>query len=166
MNKHYEIVFLVNADQSDQVPVLVQRYRSLVEEHNGVVHRYEDWGRRSLAYPINKASKAHYILLNIECNDEVLNELNHNFRFNDAIIRSLVLKRRKAITTPSVMLQAIQAEMLAPKEYKYDRYDNKDKFKKSRYDNADRHSSFIATDESVEENLTVEISEEDTDTNN
>jgi small subunit ribosomal protein S6 len=108
MNRHYEIVFLVHADQSEQVPNMVQRYRNLIETNNGKIHRHEDWGRRQLAYPINKVSKAHYVLMNIECNDTVLAELNHSFRFNDAILRSLVLKRKNAITTPSAMLRVVK----------------------------------------------------------
>jgi len=104
MNRHYEIVFLVNADQSEQVPGMMQRYRTLIESNDGKIHRHEDWGRRQLAYPINKLSKAHYVLMNIECNDTVLAELNHSFRFNDAVLRSMILRRKKAITTPSAML--------------------------------------------------------------
>lgn len=156
MNKHYEIVFLVNADQSSQVPALVQRYRSLVEEHQGVVHRYEDWGRRSLAYPINKANKAHYILMNIECNDEVLNELNHNFRFNDAIIRSLVLKRRKAITSPSSIYTAMQMEVLAQKENKH--YEHK--FKKPRHESSPVEQNGVILVEELSQEIREEISEE------
>jgi small subunit ribosomal protein S6 len=105
MNRHYEIVFLVHADQSEQVPNMVQRYRTLIESNNGKIHRHEDWGRRQLAYPIKKTNKAHYVLMNIECNDTVLAELNHSFLFNDAILRSLVLKRKDAITTPSIMMR-------------------------------------------------------------
>lgn len=102
---HYEIIFLVHPDQSDQVNSMMERYRTIIEEQNGQIHRFEDWGRRQLAYPINKIHKAHYILLNIECNRETLEELSGIFRFNDAVIRYLVLKQKKAITEPSPMLK-------------------------------------------------------------
>lgn len=99
--RHYEIVFLVHPDQSEQVPGMVERYSGLVTNGGGQIHRLEDWGRRHLAYPINKIHKAHYILMNIECSGEVLEELSHNFRFNDAIIRDLVVRRKEAITEES-----------------------------------------------------------------
>ena len=101
--RHYEIVFLVHPDQSEQVPAMVERYRGIIEGGEGVIHRYEDWGRRQLAYPINKIYKAHYILLNIECEKEVLDELTSAFRFNDAVIRNMVMKMDKAVTTPSLL---------------------------------------------------------------
>ena len=103
--RHYEIVFLVHPDQSEQVPGMVERYTKLIEDGSGVVHRHEDWGRRQLAYPINKIHKAHYILLNIECTPEILNELTESFRFNDAVLRELVISRKKAVTEPSPMLK-------------------------------------------------------------
>ncbi len=99
--RHYEIVLLIHPDQSDQVPAMCERYRSLIEKEKGVIHRHEDWGRRHLAYPIKKIYKAHYMLMNIECAQETLDQLEHNFRFNDAIIRNLVIKRKEAITEPS-----------------------------------------------------------------
>ena len=99
--RHYEIVFLVHPDQSEQVPGMVERYSGLITNGGGAVHRLEDWGRRHLAYPINKIHKAHYILMNIECGQEVLDELAHNFRFNDAIIRDLVIARKDAATGDS-----------------------------------------------------------------
>jgi small subunit ribosomal protein S6 len=101
--RHYEIVTLVHPDQSEQVPAMIERYTKLVNEDGGTVHRVEDWGRRQLAYPINKIHKAHYILMNIECSQEALGELQHNFRFNDAVIRALVVKKDEAITAPSPM---------------------------------------------------------------
>ncbi|MDX1453605.1 MAG: 30S ribosomal protein S6 [Oleiphilaceae bacterium] len=106
--RHYEIVFLVHPDQSEQVPGMVERYSSLITSNGGQVHRLEDWGRRHLAYPINKIHKAHYILMNIECSNEVLEELSHNFRFNDAIIRDLVVRRKEAVTEESP-IKAAQA---------------------------------------------------------
>ena len=95
--RHYEIVFLVHPDQSDQVPGMIERYHSMIEKGNGTVHRSEDWGRRQLAYPIDKIHKAHYVLLNIEVGQETLDELESAFRFNDAVIRTLTIKRKEAI---------------------------------------------------------------------
>ncbi len=99
--RHYEVIFLVHPDQSEQVPSMIERYRSNIEARSGVIHRLEDWGRRQLAYPIQKLPKAHYVLMNIECDSEALAELENAFRFNDAVIRNLILKRKKAITDPS-----------------------------------------------------------------
>ena len=102
--RHYEIVFLVHPDQSDQVPAMLKKYAGIISKDGGQIHREEDWGRRQLAYPINKIHKAHYILLNIECSLEVLEELTSNFKFNDAVIRNMVIKRKKAITGSSSIL--------------------------------------------------------------
>jgi len=99
--RHYEIVFLVHPDQSDQVSAMVERYRATIESHGGRIHRLEDWGRRQLAYPINKVHKAHYVLMNIEVDKETLDELTSAFRFNDAVIRNLVIGRKEAVTEPS-----------------------------------------------------------------
>ena len=103
--RHYEIVFLVHPDQSEQVPGMVERYRTLVENSGGTVHRQEDWGRRQLAYTINKIHKAHYIMMNIECNAEVREELESIFKYNDAIIRSMIIKRNRAISEASPLLE-------------------------------------------------------------
>lgn len=103
--RHYEIVFIVHPDQSEQVPAMVERYKTLVTTHGGQIHRLEDWGRRQLAYPIQKLHKAHYVLMNIECNGEVLAELEHGFKFNDAVLRHLTIKMKKAVTTPSPMMK-------------------------------------------------------------
>jgi small subunit ribosomal protein S6 len=111
--RHYEIVFLVHPDQSEQVPAMIDRYKSIVEEAQGKIHRLEDWGRRQLAYPINKIHKAHYVLMNIECALETLREIENIFRFNDAIIRSLVLKKDAAVTEPSPMQQEKEKEEFA-----------------------------------------------------
>ena len=99
--RHYEIVFLVHPDQSEQVPAMVERYTNLITEDGGQVHRLEDWGRRQLAYPINKIHKAHYVLMNIEASEGVMAELNDTFRYNDAIIRNLVIRRKEAVTEVS-----------------------------------------------------------------
>jgi len=103
--RHYEIVFLVHPDQSEQVPGMLERYRSLVESKGGQVHRSEDWGRLQLAYTIAKLHKAHYLLLNVECDAETLEELESIFRFNDAILRHLTVRRSEAVTEPSIMLR-------------------------------------------------------------
>ena len=104
--RHYEICFLVHPDQSEQVPAMLERYRNMIEEKGGQIHRLEDWGRRQLAYPIIKLHKAHYVLMNIECDGAVLGELEGAFRFNDAVLRHLTIRRQKAITEPSEMLKA------------------------------------------------------------
>ena len=104
--RHYEIVFLVHPDQSEQVNAMIERYRSIIESGKGAIHRLEDWGRRQLAYPINKIHKAHYVLMNIECDGETLAELESAFRFNDAVIRNLVMKRDSADTEASPMAKA------------------------------------------------------------
>jgi len=108
--RHYEIVFLVHPDQSDQVPAMTERYRSIITQGNGTVHRLEDWGRLQLAYPIQKIHKAHYVLMNIECSQEVLDELNSLFRFNDAVIRNMVVAMKNAKTAPSSMMKIIEQE--------------------------------------------------------
>lgn len=108
--RHYEIVVLVHPDQSEQVGAMSDRYKSLIEENGGAVHRYEDWGRRQLAYPINKIHKAHYFMMNVEVNQETLDEIENLFRFNDAIIRNLVLKMKGAETEPSIMMKEVEAE--------------------------------------------------------
>ncbi|MBZ0105852.1 MAG: 30S ribosomal protein S6 [Sulfuricella denitrificans] len=120
--RHYEIVFIVHPDQSEQVPGMVERYRGLVTAKSGNIHRLEDWGRRQLAYPIQKIHKAHYVLMNIECDQETLEELEHAFRFNDAVLRYLMVNMKDAVTTPSPMmkeeksrsLQSQGEEQLAP----------------------------------------------------
>ncbi len=103
--RHYEVVFLVHPDQSEQVPAMISRYRSIIESKEGKIHRLEDWGRRQLAYPINKLHKAHYILLNIECTQEALDELSNAFRYNDAVIRNLVVQQKTAITEASALIK-------------------------------------------------------------
>ncbi|HPR05077.1 MAG TPA: 30S ribosomal protein S6 [Denitromonas sp.] len=103
--RHYEIVFIVHPDQSEQVPAMVERYRALVETKGGKIHRLEDWGRRQLAYPIQKIHKAHYVLMNIESDQETLAELEHAFKFNDAVLRHLTVVASKAMTEPSPMMK-------------------------------------------------------------
>ena len=103
--RHYEIVFIVHPDQSEQVPAMVDRYKGVIAAHNGTVHRLEDWGRRQLTYQIAKVHKAHYVLMNIECDNETLTELEHSFKFSDAVLRHLIVKMTKAVTAPSPMMK-------------------------------------------------------------
>lgn len=99
--RHYEVVFLVHPDQSEQVPAMIERYSNVIAQHKGKIHRLEDWGRRPLAYPINKVMKAHYVLMNIECNQATIDELGDNFRYNDAVIRNMILRTEGPVTEPS-----------------------------------------------------------------
>ncbi|WP_150430945.1 30S ribosomal protein S6 [Dechloromonas sp. CZR5] len=110
--RHYEICFIVHPDQSEQVPGMVERYRSIVTAKGGSIHRLEDWGRRQLAYPIQKIHKAHYVLMNIECDGETLNELEHSFKFNDAVLRHLTVKMKAAVTSPSPMMKEEKSKSL------------------------------------------------------
>ena len=114
--RHYEITYLVHPDQSEQVTAMADRYKGVIEQGGGTVHRYEDWGRRQLAYPINKIHKAHYIMMNVEVSQESLDEIENLFRFNDAIIRSLVLKMKNAETEPSIMMKEVEAERVRDDE--------------------------------------------------
>src|SRR5512143_1958658 len=108
--RHHEIVFIVHPDQSEQVPAMIERYRTTISGKNGRIHRLEDWGRRQLAYPIAKIHKAHYVLLNIECDGKTLNELTGAFRFSDAVLRHLVVQMDKAVTEPSPMARGEDEE--------------------------------------------------------
>lgn len=108
--RHYEIVFLVHPDQSSQVPAMIERYKAIVEATSGKIHRLEDWGRRQMAYPIKKVHKAHYILMNVECDQVALTELESGFRFNDAILRNLILLQEEAITEPSIIATSTAEE--------------------------------------------------------
>jgi small subunit ribosomal protein S6 len=103
--RHYEVVFIVHPDQSEQVPAMIERYRALVTSNGGAMHRLEDWGRRQMAYPIQKIHKAHYVLMNIECNQFVLDELEHAFKFNDAVLRHLTMSTSDAVVAPSPMMK-------------------------------------------------------------
>jgi small subunit ribosomal protein S6 len=118
--RHYEVVFIVHPDQSEQVPAMIERYRALVTSNGGAMHRLEDWGRRQLAYPIQKIHKAHYVLMNIECNQAVLDELELAFKFNDAVLRHLTMATKSAVTEPSTMMKEEKSKSVlskdAPKE--------------------------------------------------
>ncbi|MDH5394679.1 MAG: 30S ribosomal protein S6 [Gammaproteobacteria bacterium] len=123
--RHYEIVFLVHPDQSEQVPAMIDRYKKLIEDAQGTIHRLEDWGRRQLAYQIQKIHKAHYVLMNIECDQATLDELENGFRFNDAVIRNLVIRRKAAITEASPMAQTEERGRDSDKrESKYEEQDD------------------------------------------
>ena len=112
--RHYEIVFIVHPDQSEQVPGMVERYRQMVTGRSGRIHRLEDWGRRQLAFPIQKVHKAHYVLMNVECDGDTLSELDHAFKFNDAVLRHLIVKMEGAVTTPSPMMKEEKSRSLTP----------------------------------------------------
>ena len=140
--RHYEIVFLVHPDQSDQVPAMTERYRSIITQGNGNVHRLEDWGRLQLAYPIQKIHKAHYVLMNIECNQEVLDELNSSFRFNDAVIRTMVVGMKKAKTESSSMMKILEQE-------------EADSSKRSAFAKTEASTEEATSSETVEENSPV-----------
>ena len=113
--RHYDIVFIVHPDQSEQVPAMIERYKALITSGNGTIHRLEDWGRRQLAYPIQKIHKAHYVLMNIEVGQETLDELEHAFKFNDAVLRQLTVKMEEAVTEASPMMkESEKAKSLTP----------------------------------------------------
>jgi small subunit ribosomal protein S6 len=114
--RHYEVVFIVHPDQSEQVPAMVDRYRQMVTARSGRIHRLEDWGRRQLAYPIEKIHKAHYVLMNIECDNETLSELEHAFKFNDAVLRHLTVLMTEAATTPSPMMKEEKSRAMSTTE--------------------------------------------------
>jgi small subunit ribosomal protein S6 len=119
--RHYEIVFIVHPDQSEQVPAMIERYKSMVTQGGGKIHRIEDWGRRQMAYPIQKVFKAHYVLMNIEVGNTTLDELEHAFKFNDAVLRHLTVQMEKAVTTPSPMMKEEKSKSVDTKS------DEKDK---------------------------------------
>ena len=108
--RHYEVTLIVHPDQSSQVTTMIENYKELITSGGGIVHRDEDWGRKHLAYPINKIYKAHYLMMNIECDKETLDKLNYNFRFNDAILRNLIISKKEAITEPSIMITEADKE--------------------------------------------------------
>ncbi|MGI1679818.1 MAG: 30S ribosomal protein S6 [Cellvibrionaceae bacterium] len=139
--RHYEIVFLVHPDQSEQVPGMIERYTTAITSTDGQVHRLEDWGRRQLAYPINKIHKAHYILMNVECTEEALGELTTNFRFNDAVLRNMVMRCDEAITEQSPIMKA----------------ETENRERKSRMDRRDEPSTAEAPKEESSETNTEEV---------
>ena len=108
--RHYEIILMIHPDQSEQVPAMLERYKGMITAGGGKVHRVEDWGRRQMAYMIDKLAKAHYVCMNIECDQKTLDELEHAFKFNDAVLRHLIIKTKKAETEPSIMMKEVQRE--------------------------------------------------------
>lgn len=146
--RHYEIVLMFHPDQSEQVPAMVERYVATVTESGGQVHRREDWGRRQLAYSIQKIHKAHYILLNVECSDEVIEELKTTFRFNDAVIRNLVVRQNAAITEPSPMMKEVAAKEARKSRERFERPVEDSSDSDLSDDDLDDEAETAATDES------------------
>jgi small subunit ribosomal protein S6 len=136
--RHYEIVFLVHPDQSEQVPAMVERYRGMIAAGGGEVHRFEDWGRRQLAFPIAKVHKAHYVLMNVECDGKVLDEIVDAFRFSDAVLRHLVVKMDQAVTEPSPMAKSSEERERGDRDDRGDRGDRGDR--EDREDREDRRA--------------------------
>ena len=153
--RHYEICFLVHPDQSEQVPAMLERYRNMIEEKGGSIHRLEDWGRRQLAYPIAKLHKAHYVLMNIECDNDTLNELEGAFKFNDAVLRHLTIRRQKALVEQSEMLKAKEEKDRSSRDHGDRRRaasDDSDSFDgDDDDDNDDDDSDFEASAESLQD---------------
>ena len=145
--RHYEIVFLVHPDQSEQVPAMIDRYRSMIEADDGTIHRLEDWGRRQLAFPINKIHKAHYVLMNIECTGKVLEELKSAFRFNDAVIRDLILSRKEPVTEQSPLAKTKDER----DEERHSSYKNREERGESSDSPIASESAEAATDETPNE---------------
>ncbi len=156
--RHYEIVFLVHPDQSSQVPAMIDRYRSTIETSSGIVHRLEDWGRRHLAYPINKIHKAHYVLMNIECGQPALEELESGFRFNDAILRSMTLVKKEAITGSSKIAEATAAENRSYSEAEADKT-KKAEAEKAEAEKAEAEKAEVEKTEKAEEDKSKQVEE-------
>ena len=157
--RHYEIVFLVHPDQSEQVPGMIERYTNMIQKDGGTVHRLEDWGRRQLAFPISKVHKAHYILMNVEASNEAMEELNSTFRFNDAVIRNLVIRRKHAEEEESIIMK-VEKESRERKVRFEERQsetdeEGSDKLSEKFEDSSDEHSS-PDNDGDVEDGPTVE----------
>lgn len=161
--RHYEICFLVHPDQSEQVPAMLERYRNMIEEKGGSIHRLEDWGRRQLAYPIAKLHKAHYVLMNIECDSDTLNELEGAFKFNDAVLRHLTIRRQKALVEQSEMLKAKEEKDRSSRDHSDRRRASSDDFSDSddsydddEDDSDDEGSDFEASAESAQDDADSE----------
>ncbi|HEY8568316.1 30S ribosomal protein S6 [Microbulbifer sp.] len=148
--RHYEIVFLVHPDQSEQVAGMVERYTATIKESGGSVHRLEDWGRRRLAYPINKIHKAHYILMNVECTEEALAELTTNFKYNDAVLRNLVIREDEAITEESPIMKA-EKESRERKAARAERSERRERAERDEDDSSDGAEEDMSSDETEDE---------------
>ncbi len=157
--RHYEICFLVHPDQSEQVPAMLERYRNMIEEKNGSIHRLEDWGRRQLAYPIAKLHKAHYVLMNIECDNDTLNELEGAFKFNDAVLRHLTIRRQDALVEQSEMLKAKEEKDRSSRDHGDRRRASADDFSDS-LDDDDDDDDRDDDDDSDDEDIEIEASAE------
>ncbi|HEY5776659.1 MAG TPA: 30S ribosomal protein S6 [Xanthomonadales bacterium] len=151
--RHYEICFLVHPDQSEQVPAMLERYRNMIEEKNGSIHRLEDWGRRQLAYPIAKLHKAHYVLMNIECDNDTLNELEGAFKFNDAVLRHLTIRRQAALVEQSEMLKAKEEKDRSSR-------DHGDRRRASSDDTSDDFSDSLDDDDDDDDDSEYEVAAE------
>ena len=150
--RHYEICFLVHPDQSEQVPAMLERYRALIEGSNGAIHRLEDWGRRQLAFPIAKLHKAHYILMNVECDGATLAELEGIFRFNDAVLRHLTVSRQVAISDQSLMMKAKEEKDRSSRSYEERKAaESADRAEKAASSDDDAETAKSTADEAVEE---------------
>ncbi|GAA5524353.1 hypothetical protein Maes01_00910 [Microbulbifer aestuariivivens] len=147
--RHYEIVFLVHPDQSEQVPGMVERYSASIKDSGGQVHRLEDWGRRRLAYPINKIHKAHYVLMNVECTEEALEELTTNFRYNDAVLRNMVIREDEAITEESPIMKA-EKESRERKAARAERTERSERRERSEQDSSSEEAESSDNAESEE----------------
>ncbi|MDS4025869.1 MAG: 30S ribosomal protein S6 [Candidatus Contendobacter sp.] len=145
--RHYEIVFMVHPDQSDQVQAMIDRYRALIEEDGGKIHRLEDWGRRQLAYPISKVHKAHYVLMNVECSQPVLEEMQSAFRFNDAVIRNLIIQRDGPETEPSPLIRS--RDERESRDDRDDRDDREPRGRRTEREDADDEAEVEADDEAA-----------------
>jgi len=154
--RHYEICFLVHPDQSEQVPAMLERYRNMIEEKKGSIHRLEDWGRRQLAYPIAKLHKAHYVLMNIECDNDTLAELEGAFKFNDAVLRHLTIRRQNALVEQSEMLKAKEEKDRSSR-------DHSDRRRSSEGDKPEEVKESAKSDEAVKDEPVAEAEVEATD---
>jgi len=154
--RHYEICFLVHPDQSEQVPAMLERYRGMIEDKKGSIHRLEDWGRRQLAYPIAKLHKAHYVLMNIECDSETLSELESLFRFNDAVLRHLTVRRQTALTEQSEMLKAKEEKDRSSRDHSDRRRASSESASKESAEKSDASEEVKASDDSDEAESTSE----------
>ena len=156
--RHYEICFLVHPDQSEQVPAMLERYRSLIEEKKGSIHRLEDWGRRQLAYPVAKLHKAHYVMMNIECDNDTLTELESVFRFNDAVLRHLTIRKQEAVTEQSEMLKVKEEKDRSSRDQGERRRPPSDKAPAAP---AKASETSTATEKTVEKVAEVEVAKEE-----
>jgi small subunit ribosomal protein S6 len=158
--RHYEICFLVHPDQSEQVPAMLERYRNMIEEKKGSIHRLEDWGRRQLAYPIVKLHKAHYVLMNIECDNDTLAELEGAFKFNDAVLRHLTIRRQEAVVDQSEMLKAKEEKDRSSRDHSDRRRQSSDSERKEAAEPAEKADEAIAEEPAAEAEAETKTEEE------